>query len=299
MKVCLQKKICALAFSMLLFIFSGCSQTGENQVTVDDTEVPTNSMKNHVCSPAEVQDQTKQTAGSGFKILILMYHNIVTGIPTSEYDRKKSDFENDLKFLKSKNYQFISFEDLLKIKAGQMQLTSNAIILSFDDGYASWYTKAFPLLKKHNLPATFFIVPEWIGTPNYMKWPEVWNIRSYKNTQNQSLFSIHSHTASHPFLKKWGEGKDPAIWQNFLNLQLGESRDWIVDITQQPSLFLALPYGDGAGDSTIIATAKSKGYDGIRTSVRASFTEDNIDLFNLPSVVILSTAKINTVENYF
>lgn len=299
MKVCLQKAFHALIFCLLLFVMPGCSHNGEHLVTVDDTEMPTNSMKNHVCSPAEVQDQTKQTTGGGFKILILMYHNLVTGIPTNEYDRKKSDFENDLKFLKSKNYQFISFEDLLKIKAGQMQLTSNAIILSFDDGYGSWYTKAFPLLKKYNLPGTFFIVPEWIGTPNYLKWPEVWNMRSYKNTQNQSLFSIHSHSSSHPFLKKWGEGKDPAIWQNFLNLQLGESHDWIVDITKQSSLFLALPYGDGAGDSTIIATAKNKGYDGIRTSVRASIAEDNIDLFNLPSVAIISTTKINTLENYF
>jgi peptidoglycan/xylan/chitin deacetylase (PgdA/CDA1 family) len=254
----------------------------------------------HVCTPSsDTQGNPGIKAGSGYKILILMYHNLVTGFPTNEYDRKKSDFENDLKFIKSKNYQVISFEDLIKIRNGQMSLNSDAVILSFDDGYASWYTKAYPLLKKYDMPATFFIVPEWISSSNYLVWSQVWSMHDYLDTHGKNPYAIHSHTASHPFLKQWGIGKSQAVWQNFLDLQLGEAHDWIVDVTHQQELFLALPYGDGAGDSTIINTAINKGYAGIRTSERAAIPEDNINLYQLPSVAILSGTRIESMENYF
>lgn len=259
-----------------------------------------NTMMNQMEFSDIVPGEGSKAGGAGYKILILMYHNIVTGFPTNEYDRKKSDFEDDLKYLQSKNYQIISMEDLLKLKSGQMQLNSDAVIITFDDGYAACYSKAVPLLKKYNMPATFFIVPEWVGTSNYMSaWSKVWEMHDYTNGQGKQLFSIHSHTSSHPFLQKAKSNFTPAVYQNFLNLQLGESRNWIVDVTQQPSMFLALPYGDGAGDTAITNTAIRQGYDGIRTSERASFTLDQMDLYRLPSLPILSTTRIQSMEKYF
>jgi peptidoglycan/xylan/chitin deacetylase (PgdA/CDA1 family) len=287
-------KIKILFVTLLLSAIVACTPNTKEELS----KQPIHLNSGHNCSIDNSTNATGKSTGTGYKILILMYHNLSSGFPSNEYDRKKSDFENDLKYILSKNYQLISMDDLLKLKSGQMQLNRDAIILTFDDGYASWYTKATPLLKKYNMPATYFIVPEWIGSSNYMTWANVYELHNYTSNGNH-LFSIHSHTSSHPLLKQWGNAKPPAVWQNFLNLQLGESIDWIKDVTQQPTMFLALPYGDGAGDSTITQTAISKGYNGIRTSERASFTVDEMDLFRLPSVVILSTTRIETIDNYF
>jgi hypothetical protein len=41
---------------------------------------------------------------------------------------------------------------------------------------------------------------------------------------------------------------------NFLYTELNDSKNWIVDITGQPDLFLSLPFGDGAYNEDIINT---------------------------------------------
>ena len=136
------------------------------------------------------------------RIVLLLYHDIVDTIPKNEYERNLDDFENDLKYIRINNYQVLSLEDLLLLEKGDLELITDGIIITFDDGFNSNYSMAFPLLSQYEMPGTFFIVPEWIGDTNYMTWPQVWHVSQYINDVGVKPFCIGSHTSSHPYLEQ-------------------------------------------------------------------------------------------------
>jgi peptidoglycan/xylan/chitin deacetylase (PgdA/CDA1 family) len=219
--------------------------------------------------------------------------------PKNEYERNLDDFKNDLLYIRKNNYQVLSLEDLLLIETGESELTSDGIIITFDDGFYSNYSMAFPLLSQYEMPGTFFIVPEWIGDTNYMTWPQVWDVSQYINDVGVKPFCIGSHTSSHPYLEQSAQYfTNHQDYLNFLSTELADSKNWIVDITGQTNIFLSLPFGDGAYNDDIISTAIYYGYKGIRTSVYNSFTADEIDLFALPGISILSHYSIDIIEDF-
>jgi peptidoglycan/xylan/chitin deacetylase (PgdA/CDA1 family) len=233
------------------------------------------------------------------RILILMYHKLTDSVPIDDYERNISDFENDLNYFQTHNYQMLSVNDLLRIQTGEQTLSSDGIIITFDDGYESCYSKAYTMLIQHQMPATFFLVTEWIGTPEYMTWSEVWLMSQYADAYGKNPFVMGSHTSSHPYPEQSAQSF-PAHqdYLNFLKTELGDSKTWITDITGQTSIFLSLPFGDGVNNQDIINTAKDAGYTGIRTSVWNSFIIKKMNLYSLPAIAVLSGTPIETIENY-
>ena len=233
------------------------------------------------------------------RIVILMYHKITDSVPLNEYERNTTDFENDLIYLRDHNYQILAMEDLLLLKSGDLKLSSNGIIITFDDGYESNYSKAFPILTSYNMAATFFLTTEWMNTGDYITWPQVWQMSEFISTEGKRLFRMASHTSSHPFLEKSaGNFATHEDYLKFLNTELKDSKTWITDITGQTGIFLSLPFGDGANNQDIINTAVENGYLGIRTSIWNSFPVDKMNLFVLPSIPVLSDTSIDIIENY-
>lgn len=53
------------------------------------------------------------------------------------------------------------------------KLKNRSLVITFDDGYKDNFQNAFPLLKKHNLPATFFITTETLGKNKSFWWDEL------------------------------------------------------------------------------------------------------------------------------
>ena len=233
------------------------------------------------------------------RVLLILYHVITDSIPGNEYERNTTDFDNDLRYMIGTDYQLLSINDLLLVQSGSMKLYSDGIIITFDDGDTSNYTKAFPLLSEYNIPATFFLVPEWIGDSSFMTWPEVYQMSQYVNAEGVNSFIMGSHTSSHPYLEQSAQYfTDHQDYLDFLYTELEDSRVWIVDITGQENIFLSLPYGDGAYNTDIINTAISCGYKGIRTSLYDSFTIDSMNIYALPCVSILSNYSIHIIEEF-
>jgi len=69
-------------------------------------------------------------------------------------------------WLKDKEYNVVSIDDLVAAQHGKKPLPEKAVLLTFDDGYESMYTKVFPLLKLFNYPALLDIVGTWIDQVN-------------------------------------------------------------------------------------------------------------------------------------
>ena len=78
-------------------------------------------------------------------------------------------FEEHVLFLKN-NYRILPFD-------GEWHRTEKrSVVITFDDGYADFYEYAFPILEKHQVPATVFISTGNIDTDREFWWDELENI---------------------------------------------------------------------------------------------------------------------------
>ena len=102
---------------------------------------------------AAVSCMSNQNAGK-VPLLVLMYHNI-TAKPAlrGKYCVTVQEFENDLKYLQNNGYTPISVKQLTAFAHNSAPLPDRPVIITFDDGYGSFYTYAYPLLEKYDFKA--------------------------------------------------------------------------------------------------------------------------------------------------
>jgi peptidoglycan/xylan/chitin deacetylase (PgdA/CDA1 family) len=105
-------------------------------------------------------------------LIILAYHRV---IPEYKVDYEFDDdlisatpeqFDWQVRYIK-KNYNLISFEDLAGYRESGTSLPQRSIIITFDDGFDDNYLYAYPILKKHNAKACFFISTDYIGSDDF------------------------------------------------------------------------------------------------------------------------------------
>ncbi|MFK5947472.1 MAG: poly-beta-1,6-N-acetyl-D-glucosamine N-deacetylase PgaB [Methylococcales bacterium] len=98
--------------------------------------------------------------------IALCYHDIRNDL-TDDLDSDQFAIGSDaliaqFSWLKAHNYHVISIDDLMKAMKGEKNLPEKAILLSFDDGYASVYKILFPLLKAYHYSAVVAVVGTWL-----------------------------------------------------------------------------------------------------------------------------------------
>ena len=70
-------------------------------------------------------------------------------------------------------------------------LPENPIVFTFDDGWESQLTEALPVLVKHRIPATFFVLPGFDDKqPNHM------SLDDFRTLVDAGM-SVQSHTINH------------------------------------------------------------------------------------------------------
>jgi len=112
-------------------------------------------------------------------VIGLNYHRIGDG-GASPFDRgiwsaSAAGFDEQLAALK-RDADVVSVDDLDERHARRR---GRSVLITFDDGYLDNYTTAFPLLKRHGLPATFFVTTGFLDTPRLPWWDEIaWMMRS-------------------------------------------------------------------------------------------------------------------------
>ena len=93
--------------------------------------------------------------------VVIAYHR-VNGFPklgfrpTKDLAVNTDDFEMHLAFLKQ-HCSVIPLRNVIECLQSGERLPERSVALTFDDGYEDNYTDAYPLLMKHNLPATMFV----------------------------------------------------------------------------------------------------------------------------------------------
>ena len=89
------------------------------------------------------------------RLYVLMYHHFVPdGTEYNPWTLTASRFREDLQWLSDNGYTTVLPGEL----AAGMELPEKAVMITFDDGYASSYSLAFPLLKEFNAKAVISLI---------------------------------------------------------------------------------------------------------------------------------------------
>lgn len=68
-------------------------------------------------------------------------------------------------WLEANKYHVVTFDEIVASRTKGKRLPTRPVLLTFDDGFKSHYTKVLPLLQQFNYPAVMGIVTSWVDTP--------------------------------------------------------------------------------------------------------------------------------------
>ncbi|HKI98959.1 MAG TPA: polysaccharide deacetylase family protein [bacterium] len=189
---------------------------------------------------------------------ILVYHQLTRTKP-GRMAVLQTDFELQMAYLKHYRWQVITlqqFADFLDFKG---QVPERAVVITFDDGWASTYHIALPILEKYGYKATLFVTNSLIGSDRKaLSWQQV------KALEDGGVFDVQCHTETHPNLAD-PAGRDLKDYLSFLSDELIASKAELKKRTGKSCQYLAYPYG--AENHLVVAMAQKAGY-------RAAFTVD-------------------------
>lgn len=129
------------------------------------------------------------------QIVVLTYHQLTTEQPESSAVLNIDDFASQMEYLYQNNYRTLSLQELKKYHQ-QGSFPANAVLITFDDGYRTFYTKALPVLEKYNLQAVVFPIVSHLSkiTPRKL-WSEPLYFQDLRDMEtNSELVEIGSHT---------------------------------------------------------------------------------------------------------
>jgi biofilm PGA synthesis lipoprotein PgaB len=116
--------------------------------------------------PAERPVAPAEQAWKPDQFLALAYHDVEDDDPDQGFLSVRTDrLVDQLAWLRANGYQAVSVDQILAARQGGQPLPERAVLLSFDDGYRSFYTRVLPILKAYGWPALLAPVGVWMDTP--------------------------------------------------------------------------------------------------------------------------------------
>ncbi|SDK04141.1 biofilm PGA synthesis lipoprotein PgaB [Pseudomonas delhiensis] len=104
------------------------------------------------------------------RILTLAYHEVADRDADQAFMTvRTANLVDQLAWLHEQGFQAISVDQLLAARAGRGSLPEKPLLLSFDDGYSSFYQRVLPILKAYDWPAIMAPVGVWLDTPDQQR----------------------------------------------------------------------------------------------------------------------------------
>lgn len=125
-------------------------------------------------------------------IKIIYYHNVVLNNGHSYEKINIRKFEWQMKYLITKGYKTVTFDDLEKFNSCNLLNEENLVLITFDDGYRNNYDIVFPFMKNYNLKFNIFLEIGAINNvKNYLTWDMIIEMKK------SGLVGFGTHTFSH------------------------------------------------------------------------------------------------------
>lgn len=126
------------------------------------------------------------------QIAILLYHHI-DDHAQSGGTITTALFREQLSHLKQQGFQFITFQQFKRFMEGG-EVPDNAVLVTFDDGYSSFYTNAYPVLKQLSVPAVHFIITKDLENPHHSRIPSLSKEQITEMTGTGDFIEVQTHT---------------------------------------------------------------------------------------------------------
>jgi peptidoglycan/xylan/chitin deacetylase (PgdA/CDA1 family) len=222
-----------------------------------------------------------------FAIPVLLYHDISFRMGNDYNTVTPGLFAAQMEWLYANGYKAISFADV-----GTESSLEKAIIITFDDGYASFVQYAFPFLRAYGFKATINIIGQYVGSflldsdaRPMLSWDE------YRYLATSGLVSIGCHTDRlHISHNKGAAGvsnevllEDLEGFQNILKQEMGA-----------PSEIIAWPYGFYNEQS--ISVARKTGFHYSLTSKDGLYMKD-MSSMEIPRINISEKDHLFTFQS--
>ena len=124
-------------------------------------------------------------------ILSIMYHRFDENkYPSTNI--KMDIFKKHIDIIKNSNFNFHNpnnFEEKFNIPKSKKE-----ILITIDDAFESFYTEAWPYLKKNKIPFILFVSTEPVGNRGYMTWKQI------KEVESNDFAYIGHHSHTHEYL---------------------------------------------------------------------------------------------------
>jgi peptidoglycan/xylan/chitin deacetylase (PgdA/CDA1 family) len=175
-------------------------------------------------------------------IPILMYHQVAGNGPAAygDYTVRPHSFARQMRMLATLGYKTVSLERVMAARMSGLPLPKRSLVITFDDGFADAIQNAVPVLVRHGLTATFFIVAGLIGRTS--EWTRRKRGIEMALADAAALrdvaaagFTIGSHTVTH---RRLGD-----LQQHEIRYELEESKRRLEDALGRAVCDLAYPYG--------------------------------------------------------
>lgn len=167
---------------------------------------------------------------------VLTYHRIGNG--GGRMTVSPAAFDAQLTYLQKNGYRVVRLADLQDFLEGRRQLPKKAVVITFDDGHASSYQYAYPLLKKHGFAATYFLYTDFIGSSEGLSWSQI------REMAASGLIDFQSHSKSHSNLVLMLPGEAESKYRERIDVEVRQPRDAIQRQLSNKVTHYAYPYGD-------------------------------------------------------
>lgn len=135
------------------------------------------------------------TSASPTYVPVLMYHYLrVNPNPRDRVGYALSvtpaAFHAQMAYLARNNFHTVTLAQAAAAIRDHRALPPRSIVLTFDDGYADFFTVAIPEMQRYGFTATDYVVPGLVGRPSFMSWSQVVQA-------DRMGFTIAAHTMHH------------------------------------------------------------------------------------------------------
>ena len=209
---------------------------------------------------------------------ILLYHRFDASRAGSAMAVTTPVFEQQLNWLADHGYKVARLGAVVDALRGGGQIDPRTVVITVDDSWRSQYSEMFPIILRHGIPVTLFVVAHAVSMENAeLTWDEI------DEMMKSGLVDVQSHTSTHPNFNHARASKRPADFAAFVVKELQGSKATLEARVKRPISYLAWPYGVFNPDLERAAVAAGYGAAFIVGGRRASAGGD---MFELPRIAV-------------
>lgn len=185
----MKKLFSLLLILLILLLLCGCSKYPQppGDPTGAETAVPAPEPKPEPEIPPTLPEEVR--------LPVLMYHHFTEGAAQpNSYTVSRTTFERHMAAIKNAGYTAVTPHQLLSYLDGSAKgFPEKPIIITMDDGYMSNLEIAAPILERHGMNATVFVIGDMVGQKGEQMIPRF----TYDEAEpyvKKGLITVQTHT---------------------------------------------------------------------------------------------------------